>query len=85
MIGIPSLVNRFAIPRIDILKIDIEGAEESVFATAPEEWLSCVELIIMEIHSERLEGLICGILKQHGFSIDRYRSLWYFRAPEVRV
>lgn len=36
---------------IDLLKIDIEGAEEAIFAT-PCPWLGRVKMIIIELHSE---------------------------------
>ena len=37
---IPSLLERYSIPRVDILKMDIEGAEEAIFLSNPEVWLN---------------------------------------------
>ena len=34
-----SLLDEYSIPRLDILKMDIEGAEEAVFRSEPETWL----------------------------------------------
>ena len=81
VVSIPFLLNRFGIPRIDILKVDIEGAEGSVFETALDEWIDRVGMIMMEIHTPQLEKMICEALRARGFSMERYRSLWYFRAP----
>ena len=36
---IPLLMKKFDLPEIDILKMDIEGSEFSVFTNNPEEWL----------------------------------------------
>jgi Methyltransferase FkbM domain len=44
---IPDLLTRFNLPRIDILKLDIEGAEEYLFRDAGC-WLKNVNAIIFE-------------------------------------
>ena len=36
--------------RIDILKLDIEGAERELFSTSSEDWLPFVRLIVIELH-----------------------------------
>ena len=76
---IPSLLAKYSIERLDILKMDIEGAEESIFPGDVEPWLSRVDLLIIEFHSEAGEALITRVLKQYGFSMRRYRSIWYCR------
>jgi FkbM family methyltransferase len=76
-VSIPSLIRDYSITRIDILKIDIEGGEESVFTSAPEQWLDKVGVIIIEIHGARLEKMIAGILCKNGFAMLQYRSVWY--------
>lgn len=76
---IPSLMVRYSIPRIDILKMDIEGAEEAIFLSKPENWLSRIELLIIEIHGPHIESLISRVLNENGFSMKQYRSVWYCR------
>jgi len=76
---IPALLTQYGISRIDILKMDIEGAEEAIFSTNPEEWLEKVGLLIIEIHGERARSLIAQVLRKNGFSMENYRSVWYCR------
>lgn len=74
---IPFLLRHYDIARLDILKIDIEGAEESIFSAKPESWLNLVGLMIIEIHGSKIESLISSVLKRNGFMMKRYRSVWY--------
>lgn len=79
-ISIPSLLERFKIKHIDILKMDIEGAEEAVFRVNPEQWLGNLSMLLIEIHGERLTHIISRVLKESGFSMQKHRSIWYCRA-----
>jgi FkbM family methyltransferase len=57
---------------IDILKMDIEGAEESVFSVLNEgcsDWLSSVRFIALEIHGTVLDSMIKGILRSRDFFV----------------
>lgn len=64
---------------VDVLKIDIEGAELAVFSSAPETWMSKVGLIIVELHGPEIENAVLAILKRHNFHVKRYRSVWFCR------
>jgi FkbM family methyltransferase len=77
---IKSLLDLYSIPRVDILKMDIEGAEEVLFLEKPEEWLNRVDLLIIEIHGDHLFPLISRVLSDNGFSMKQYRSVWYCRS-----
>jgi FkbM family methyltransferase len=72
-----SLLDRYSIPRVDIFKMDIEGAEEDIFLNNPEKWLSRTELLIIEIHGDHLLPMILRVLSENGFSMKQYRSVWY--------
>lgn len=76
-VSIQSLLTKYAIPYLDILKMDIEGVEDEVFSAAPEAWLPLVGLIIVEIHSPEKLEIIRKILDRHHFTMSRYRSVWY--------
>lgn len=52
---IPSLLAQFQIDSLDLLKIDIEGAEKELFA-ANYEWLKHVTSIIVELHDDLVPG-----------------------------
>jgi FkbM family methyltransferase len=53
---IGTLLDRAGFDRVDILKIDIEGAELEVFSHGASEWLPRVDLIIIETHDRFRPG-----------------------------
>ena len=56
-IDVASILDRFGIERLDLLKIDVEGAEKAVFEhSAP--WIDRVDAIVAEIHEYFVPG--CG-------------------------
>jgi FkbM family methyltransferase len=77
-----SLLDQYSIPHLDILKMDIEGAEEAIFGLNPEKWLSRIDLLIVEIHTSHVIPLISKILTENGFSMKQYRSIWYCRTTQ---
>jgi hypothetical protein len=52
----PSLMREFGIDTIDLLKLDIEGAEKELFGAATEEWLPRVRNILIETHERIYPG-----------------------------
>jgi FkbM family methyltransferase len=55
-IRIDSLLHEYRWPRIDILKIDIEGAEKALFEGQPRGWLEKVRFIMVETHERFCPG-----------------------------
>jgi FkbM family methyltransferase len=53
-ISINSLIKKYAIQRIDLLKLDIETSEKNLFSSAYQDWLPLVKTIIIELH-DRME------------------------------
>jgi FkbM family methyltransferase len=47
---VDSVMNRFGLPRIDILKMDIEGAEYDIFSNSDTGWLHNVGVLVIELH-----------------------------------
>lgn len=72
-----ALLEKDSIRRLDILKLDIEGAEESIFSSNAEKWLKYIDWILIEFHSDFGEALISQILKDNGYTMRQYRSVWY--------
>jgi FkbM family methyltransferase len=62
---------------IDILKLDIEGAETEIFEHSPERWLPFVGMIIVETHGPESSRAMEGAMRNNGWSIRRYRNLYY--------
>lgn len=61
---------------IDILKLDIEGAEYEVLRP-PTHWLSAVRCLVLELHGDAAHRDIPGWLLAAGFSVERHRSLLF--------
>ena len=54
-ISVPTLIERFALGRVDLLKIDVEGAEKEIFEHAGA-WIGGVGAIFAELHDRFLPG-----------------------------
>ncbi len=53
-ISIDQILSRYQMPYIDILKLDVEGAEASIFRDNYSEWLPKTRLLIIELHDYML-------------------------------
>jgi FkbM family methyltransferase len=53
---IGEILRNSGFDEIDILKLDIEGAEKEVFSHNYEEWLNKVNILIIELHDRMKEG-----------------------------
>ncbi len=51
-----TLLDEAGFATVDILKVDIEGAEREIFVSEPEEWLPRVNFIIVETHDRFRPG-----------------------------
>jgi FkbM family methyltransferase len=70
--------------QIDLLKMDIEGAEQEVFENMPSiaQTLASTKAIVMEIHTDAAADLITKRLAALGFKLDEKRSLNFFYLRE---
>lgn len=53
---IDDLQTEFNFPRIDILKVDIEGGEQELFDAHYEHWLPATRVIVLETHDQDRPG-----------------------------
>lgn len=74
---VPHLLSRIPTGRVDVLKIDIEGAELDVFTNGAEAWLDRVGLIVVELHGPEIERAVLNVLDRSFFEARQYRSVWY--------
>ena len=51
-----DLLDELGMETLDLLKLDIEGAEYDVFTREPERWLSRVHMILVELHDRYRPG-----------------------------
>lgn len=64
-----TLVEMFKLDKIGLLKIDIEGSEETLFSENTG-WLNKVNMIVMEIHAVSYRSTCEAVLRNNGFVID---------------
>jgi FkbM family methyltransferase len=57
-ITIPEILRLTGEPRIGLLKLDIEGAEEVLFGEGAAEWLPLVDVIVLELHGPACEAAL---------------------------
>ena len=76
-ISMKSLIERYAIKKIDLLKMDIEGAEEAII-TENANWLDNVKTLVVEYHGKNIKEKCDKELRQRGFVGHPYRSLFYY-------
>lgn len=55
-ISIDSLIKKYAIEKIDILKLDVESSEKHIFSENYKDWLPKVKMLIIELHDWIEEG-----------------------------
>jgi FkbM family methyltransferase len=53
-ISVADLLRDFGWERVDLLKLDIEGAELEVLSHGAEEWLDRVRVLAIEVHYQRI-------------------------------
>jgi FkbM family methyltransferase len=70
-VTIGELMARYQFPRMDLLKVDIEGSETSVFKNSPE-WLSRTKTLVIELHGDDCETAVVSSL--NGCEYDRSQS-----------
>ncbi len=79
-VSISSLLSRTDLDQIDILKIDIEGAEAVLFSQGCHDWLARTNCLAIEIHNEACRRAVLGALSQHPFDTVHVReTLFCFR------
>ncbi len=71
-----EVLRRSPTGKIDILKLDIEGAEYEILRP-PTAWLASVSCIVIELHGEAAHRDIPNWLRDAGFTIERHRSLLF--------
>jgi FkbM family methyltransferase len=70
-ISIETILKQEGWPRIDILKVDIEGSEKELFSGNYEKWLPLTKVIFVEIHDAMKKGCSKSVFKaisQYNFS-----------------
>ncbi len=67
-VTVPQVMAEHGLTRVDLLKVDIEGAEAEVFNAAAPEWLSGVRAIAVELHGDACERAFFGATAASGLA-----------------
>lgn len=70
-----SLIYMSGLSAVDLLKIDIERAELSVFRTGAESWLNKVRNICIELHGQDCEQVFFAALKDFEYDLGHFGEL----------
>ncbi|MBY0527908.1 MAG: FkbM family methyltransferase [Gemmataceae bacterium] len=85
---VASLMRMAGFPRVDILKMDVEGAEAEIFR-GPTDWLARVNAIAIEFHGEsRHASRFDVVAREAGFVVEEDfapNTVVAFRPPTRRV
>lgn len=71
-LSIEEIINNNNIPKIDILKMDIEGSEYEVFSENYKTWLEKTQYIIIETHERFKSGSeqkVSEVMMENGYSL----------------
>jgi FkbM family methyltransferase len=67
MISVDTIIQRFAVTRFALIKIDIEGGEQELF-DGPPEWLARTDAIIIEFHPTVVDyPRLTSLVSSNGF------------------
>jgi FkbM family methyltransferase len=73
-ITLERILRRFALERVDVLKLDCEGAEHEILRAAPSPVLARIRRIVGEYHDlgpARTGDALCALLTRRGFTTRR--------------
>jgi FkbM family methyltransferase len=86
-VTISEVLASTGLPCIDILKIDIEGAEKEVFSADAGAWLAKTNMLIIELHDRFRAGCseaVHNAVRQFGFmSFTRAENTFFVRTQPV--
>lgn len=68
---------------IDLLKLDIEGSEEQLFSSGYDNWIGCVEDLMIELHGQRCRDAVLAATKDCGFTISQSGEYVVFTKEEA--
>ena len=79
-----DLMQKHAMPRVNICKIDIEGAEYELFADGHRDWVNRCDVILLEIHEDLGSFDIVAVMHKDGFhSFTAHELTIFYRDAAV--
>jgi FkbM family methyltransferase len=79
-----NLMHKHSMPRVNVCKIDIEGAEYELFADGNRGWTNHCDVILLEIHEDLATFDIVDAMHNDGFhSFTAHELTIFYREPKV--
>jgi hypothetical protein len=78
---IQDLIDAGEQQRIDILKLDIEGAETEIFSAANLEWIERVNCLIIEVHGDAAREAVSAAMRNRGYRSESIGEKLVFHRP----
>jgi len=83
-ITMADLMQKHAMPHVNICKIDIEGAEYELFAEGNRQWVDNCDVILLEIHEDLATFDIVSEMRADGFhSFTAHELTVFYRDAEL--
>lgn len=83
-IDMPALIARAGCRRVDLLKIDIEGAETQLFQNGAARWLPDIANIAIELHDTRSRKIFFAALANFQYDLASFGELTICRNLRAR-
>lgn len=80
-ISIGDLMEQHSLETLDIVKLDVEGAEAVIFQDNYDNWLSRTKILIIELHEGHIPGSSANfesVIKNYPFSRSKNGEFWIF-------
>ena len=68
-VTIEEVLARSGKQHIDLLKLDIEGAEEQLFSSGYSDWIGYVKNMMIEIHGQRSREAVFSAIRDQNFTV----------------
>lgn len=78
-ITVRDVLGLFGVDHLDLVKMDVEGAETTVLRSGVGDWLRRIRFLLLETHGHDVEAEVIPLLQDEGFSVVRHRNVWYCR------
>jgi len=65
-ITLAELLDRYNAQEIDLLKLDVEGAETEIFSSGYQDWIGRIKTLVIECHGESAERVVRRALAETG-------------------
>lgn len=81
VITVDEILKDSGLKKIDIFKVDIEGAEKELFSSNYKGWVSSLRMLIIELHDEKNKGCsetVSNVMQNYSYKHCAFGENWIF-------